>query len=492
VNLEHTEEIITRPLVHFTAERNWINDPNGLVYLDGEYHLFYQHNPFGDTWGHMHWGHAVSRDLVRWEHLPVALAETENHMIYSGCAVVDWHNSSGFGMDGQPPLVAVFTAHYTDRALQNQHIAYSTDKGRTWTTHTGNPVLDIGEADFRDPKVFWHEPTRRWIMLVSLAVQRKLSFYSSKDLKSWTHLSDFGPTGSVEGIWECPDIFPLPVIDDPGREKWVLLLNVNPGHPAGGSGCQYFVGHFDGMQFRAETDEVLWLDHGADFYAAVSWSDIPASDGRRIMIGWMNNWTYAGKTPTGPWRGMMSIPRAVALRTTNRGCRLVQLPIGELSRFYGHDSGRFEHGSFEDASAWLKDRKYESPAMDVSVTMDGVEPGMRFGMIVDTGRDEYVTVTCDADAGRLIVDRTQSGHTAFSELFTGMHEAPLDVSAGTVELRFLLDSCSLELFAQGGEVALSDQIFPTSDTRRLRLFSDGRPPASVKIEIHPIVLRDIK
>lgn len=232
-----------RPLYHFTPAKNWMNDPNGMVWHEGEWHLFYQYNPFGIRWGHMSWGHAVSRDLLAWEHLPLALPEENGIMIFSGSAVVDYQNTSGFGKDGQPPMVAIYTAH--TETNQSQAIAYSTDNGRSWTKFAGNPVLDIGEKDFRDPKVMWHEGTRRWIMTVSWPTHRKVRFYASPDLKKWTHLSDFGPAGSVSGIWECPDLLPL-------GEKWMLIVNVGSGAPAGGSGGQYFVGEFDGQAFRLD------------------------------------------------------------------------------------------------------------------------------------------------------------------------------------------------------------------------------------------------
>jgi sucrose-6-phosphate hydrolase SacC (GH32 family) len=238
-----------RPLYHFTPAKNWMNDPNGMVYHDGEWHLFYQYNPFGDKWGHMSWGHAVSRDLLTWEHLPVALPEENGIMIFSGSAVMDEKNTSGFGKDGKAPMVAIYTAH-TDKN-QSQALAYSNDRGRTWTKFSGNPVLDIGDKDFRDPKVIWHEPTKRWVMTVAWPGPRKVRFYSSPDLKQWTHLSDFGPAGSVAGIWECPDMFPLKV--EGGGEKWVLIVNVGSGAPATGSGGQYFVGEFDGRTFKQDT-----------------------------------------------------------------------------------------------------------------------------------------------------------------------------------------------------------------------------------------------
>src|SRR4051812_21045578 len=238
-----------RPQFHFTPATNWMNDPNGLVFFEGEYHLFYQYNPFGNKWGHMSWGHAVSPDLTHWQHLPVALQEENDIMIFSGSAVVDWKNITGFGTNGQPPLVAIYTGHYTKRPLQNEQIAYSNDRGRTWTKYSGNPVLDIREKDFRDPKVFWHAATQRWVMIVAWPPQRKIRLYASPDLKEWSHLSDFGPAGSTKGIWECPDLFPLSVDGKPRQTKWTLIVNAGSGAPAGGSGCQYFVGDFDGKQF---------------------------------------------------------------------------------------------------------------------------------------------------------------------------------------------------------------------------------------------------
>ncbi|MGH7978568.1 MAG: glycoside hydrolase family 32 protein, partial [Limisphaerales bacterium] len=268
-----------RPQFHFTPDKNWMNDPNGLVYYAGEYHLFYQYNPFGDTWGHMSWGHAVSLDMVHWKHLPLALAEADNVMIFSGSAVVDWHNTSGFGKNGQPPMVAIYAGNYTNKPLQNENIAYSNDRGRTWTKYSGNPVIDIGSKDFRDPKVFWYEPTKRWIMVVALSVEHKISIYDSQNLKQWTHLSDFGPAGSTSGVWECPDLFSLPVNGDANQIKWVLIVSVGSGAPAGGTGVQYFVGNFDGTNFIQDAissprsksdfnaDEVL-ADFEGDNYGA--------------------------------------------------------------------------------------------------------------------------------------------------------------------------------------------------------------------------------
>jgi fructan beta-fructosidase len=243
-----------RPQFHYTPAKNWMNDPNGLVYYKGEYHLFYQHNPDGNTWGNMSWGHAVSHDLVRWKELPLAISHDENEMIFSGSVVVDHQNTSGFGTEANPAMVAVYTSNPKARSDQNQSLAYSLDRGRTWTKYDGNPVLDIDNSEFRDPKVQWHAPTESWLMTVVKATERKVAFYSSKDLKTWTHLSDFGPKGVVGGVWECPDLFRLPVDGDQRKQKWVLVVSMNPGHLYGGSGTQYFVGEFDGTTFTPDDD----------------------------------------------------------------------------------------------------------------------------------------------------------------------------------------------------------------------------------------------
>ena len=246
-----------RPQFHFTPEKNWMNDPNGLVYYEGEYHLFYQYNPFGNKWGHMSWGHAVSPDMVHWKHLPLALPEADGVMIFSGSAVIDWNNTSGFGNDGQPPMVAIYTGCRVDSdGVQFECIAYSNDKGRTWTKYAGNPVININSKDFRDPKVQWYEPTKSWIMTVSLSAQHKVRFYGSTNLKDWTLLSEFGPAGGTAGVWECPDLFQLPV-QGTNEKRWVLAVNMNPGSIAGGSGGQYFVGQFDGRQFTADPGSLL-------------------------------------------------------------------------------------------------------------------------------------------------------------------------------------------------------------------------------------------
>ncbi|MDB6034487.1 MAG: glycoside hydrolase family protein [Verrucomicrobiales bacterium] len=473
-----------RPQFHFTPATNWMNDPNGMVFYDGEYHLFYQFNPFGNKWGHMSWGHSVSPDLVHWEHLPVALYEENDVMIFSGSAVVDWKNTSGFGQNGKPPLVAIYTGHYTKKPLQNQNIAYSNDRGRTWVKYANNPALDIGEKDFRDPKVSWHEASKRWIMTVSWPVHHQVRFYASTNLKEWTHLSDFGPAGSTQGIWECPDLFPL----KNGRgTKWVLVVNVGSGAPAGGSGCQYFVGDFDGSKFTLDSsfptgkDAALWADYGRDFYAAVSWSDVPKRDGRRLWLGWMSNWEYANDVPTSPWRSAMSVPRELTLRKTPEGLRMVQQPVEELRKLRGAHH-RLGNASFSRASNWLAGRELKSELLEMEMDFTVEKSSGDFGIKIASGANEETVVRLSKD-GRLSLDRTQSGRTDFHRKFPGVHEAKLSVRNGVASLHLFLDTSSIEVFANEGEAVLTDLILPTGDKRKLELISNEQAPRVMQIHL---------
>ncbi len=317
-----------RPELHFTPERNWVNDPNGLVFHKGVYHLFFQSNPYGNDWGNMSWGHAISRDLISWEDRPVAILFDDDGGIFSGSVVVDVTNSSGFGTPENPPLVAMYTI--AQPGHQAQGLAFSVDDGETWTKYEGNPVLDRGTPDFRDPKVVRYQDAGSqsyWVATCVEANDRQVLFFRSDDLKTWTPLSTFGPIGAVGGVWECPDLFPLRL--DGGEEKWVLLVSINPGGIAGGSGTQYFVGDFDGVTFtplEGEGDPHRWLDFGRDFYAGVTFDGVP--DARRILIAWMSNWDYAAAVPTSPWRGGMALPRELTLETVDGRPQLRQSLVG--------------------------------------------------------------------------------------------------------------------------------------------------------------------
>lgn len=302
-----------RPKRHFTPEKNWMNDPNGLVFHKGEYHLFYQHNPYGIKWGHMSWGHAVSTDLLHWQHLDIAIAEDDDGAIFSGSAV-----SQG------EEIIAIYTRHTKDN--QSQCIAVSKDDGRTFKKFANNPVLDLHMADFRDPKVFKYKD--HWIMAVVKPHEHVCCFYKSSDLITWEFLSEFGPAAAIGGVWECPDLFPLTF---EGEELWVLLISLNPGAIKGGTGTQYFIGNFDGATFTPKyaTDEPRWLDHGRDNYAGVTFNNVP--DGRRIFIGWMANWQDLSQHPATPWTNALTIPRELGLAKLGNELVITQQPLCEAT-----------------------------------------------------------------------------------------------------------------------------------------------------------------
>jgi len=451
-----------RPRFHFTPERNFMNDPNGLVFFEGEYHLFYQHNPFGERWGHMSWGHAVSSDMLHWRHLPVALREEQGIMVFSGSAVVDEHDKSGL-CGGRPCLVAIYTGHRPER--QTQNIAFSKDRGRSFTKYAGNPVLDLGLKDFRDPKVFWHAPTARWIMVAVLPDQHKVRFFASRDLKRWETLSDFGPAGATGGVWECPDLFLLPVEGEPGVSRFVLDVDINPGGPNGGSAGQYFVGSFDGVRFVNDNPEALtlWVDHGKDFYATTSFSDIPPSDGRRIWIGWMSNWLYANDEPTSPWRGMLSLPRQLGLRRLPEGLRLVQHPIAELRGLRASAAPERVTG----VSALPPSAEIE---LEV-VRGDWKQAGLRLA----NAAGEEVVIGIAADPLELFVDRRLSRAKPFHDAYPGRHAGPLRWRGDRVSLHVFFDRTSLEVFANDGETVVSDRVYPTEPLTRLEIVGAAGP-----------------
>lgn len=467
-----------RPQFHFTPKRNWINDPNGLVYHDGEYHLFYQYNPFGNQWGHMSWGHAVSTDLVHWEELDVALSEEDGIMIFSGSAVVDKQNTSGLGSEENPPMIAIYTGHHDDEKnpRQDQRIAYSTDNGRTWTKYEGNPVIDEGMKDFRDPKVIWHEKTGKWIMVVALPTEYKVRFYSSDNLIDWEMESEFGPAGGTDGIWECPDLFELPVDGSDGESRWVLQVDMNPGAVAGGSGGQYFVGDFDGSEFTESEEtrgKTLWVDYGKDFYAVQSYSNTP--DGRRIWLAWMNNWDYAGEIPTSPWRGSMTVPRQVGLTATDDGPRLTQQPVDEVTTLY---NGSYQVRDLTVSSESVNDENLRGTTYKIEAVIH-LEDAKRFGFKVRKGGDEETLVGYDVNKQELYVDRRNSVAVSFHEKFgNDVQTAPLDLQGNKLTLEILVDKSSIELFANGGERTITNRIFPSESSDQIEIYSEG---GSIKI-----------
>lgn len=438
-----------RPLFHFTPPANWMNDPNGMVFYNGEYHLFYQYHPYGNTWGPMHWGHATSTNLVQWTHLPVALKPDSLGYIFSGSAVVDWHNSSKLGNGNQPPLVALFTYHSMEAEkagkvrFQHQGLAFSNDSGRTWEKYKDNPVLNNpGIKDFRDPKVIWHEASKRWVMV--LAVKDKVAFYTSENLKEWTFSSDFNPEwAAYGGVWECPDLFAIKTQE--GHEKWVLLVSINPGAPQGGSGTQYFVGHFNGKRFVSETSSVKWLDYGTDNYAGVTWSDIPSTDGRRLFIGWMSNWQYAQQVPTTTWRSAMTLPRELQLFEHHKDLTLYAKPVREL--------------------AMLRKKRLDLKGNQFELPNDGMEIALQaqhnaFELLFSNEKQDAVLFYKKADT--LIFDRSKSGIIAFNDSFPKLQRTVLPNGFSVKNLKVFLDRSSMEIFINDGEMVLTALIFPRS------------------------------
>ena len=599
-----------RPGYHFTTNKNWMNDPNGMVYYEGEYHLFYQYNPFGNTWGHMSWGHAVSKDLIEWEHLPLALAEENDVMIFSCSAVVDWNNSSGFGVNNKPPLIAIYTGHEEENRKQYQSIAYSNDKGRTWTKYNGNPVLDIGMKDFRDPKIFWHEPDQKWVMIVALPLERKLRLYSSTDLKQWSFMSEFGPKNAVNGIWECPDLFEMKT--NAGESKWVLGINLGRHSIAGGSGGQYLIGTFNGAEFTPDKNQFVeekkytpsssflattsttktvsaqsqsllnesffsldeeskiytsdpftltadyvnfsmatfvlsedhipnmelwigdrlirnsanneininewkawnvaaysgqtaaikinktandseiniiidqihqsnqaayspietaqWMDCGTDFYAAVSWSDVPKEDGRRIWIGWMNNWHYANQIPSGKWRSSMSIPRSLELAKKGNGYVLLQQPVEEIKK---HRKTIFESKEMSITAFQLELNKLKlSDQFEAEFEIDLTDTEslkMFFGdPVLPAILWEY-----DTQNQMVSTERLANGNEYFHPKFSNHQQFKVETESGTLKIRFFVDRTSLEIFHQNGAEVSTQLMYPISADFKWKLQSDN-------------------
>lgn len=459
-----------RPGYHFSPPSHWLNDPNGLVYYEGVYHLFYQHHPHGNQWGPMHWGHAVSSDLIHWEHMPIALFPDEHGAIFSGCCVVDWNNSSGL-FEGSHGLVAIFThadsCPKTGQPRQRQSLAYSDDQGRTWHKYKGNPVLAEEDLiDFRDSKAFWHPQSERWVMV--LVAGDHVRFYGSKNLREWTLIGQFGKEeGSHDGVWECPDLFELP-IDDSGRSKWVLIVSIGdrPDCPEG-SRTQYFIGEFDGNTFINDNpaDHVMWLDYGRDNYAGVTWSDIPAQDGRRVMIGWMSNWKYANQTPTGEWRGAMTLPRALSLTSRDEGIVLTQLPVREIEQL------RKESKSWNMLTVTPEvpyTLKTEDDLLEIEADIDIRSAGEVLIKLQSAGEIETI-IGYDPVSQWLFIDRTKSGITDFHPSFGCQHGVRLVPENGTIRLQIWLDRNAVEVYANAGLVVLTDQIFPDAPMDRMEI-----------------------
>lgn len=473
-----------RPQFHFSPPANWMNDPNGMVYYEGEYHLFYQYYPDDTVWGPMHWAHAVSTDLVHWEHLPIALYPDELGNIFSGSAVVDWNNVSGFGKGGKPPLIAFYTYNNPElkKLGENNHeyqaLAYSNDRGRTWTKYQGNPIIPNtqGLKDFRDPKVFWHAPSEKWVMAISAT--NHVQLWGSTNLKDWKHLSDFGKEWNIPGVtWECPDLVQLRLTGT-DQKRWVLIQNHVPGGPQGGSGTQYFIGDFDGTaftidpafaeRFRAEGPQ--WLDTGRDNYAGVNWSGVPQEDGRTLFIGWMSNWDYATKVPTEKWRSAMTLPRSLALREVNGAQHLVSEPIRELQQLRGNKVSIAPVSIDADNRAEIDG--ISASQSEISLTFAIPQDGhVDAGLELENELGESYRIGYNSETNRFYSDRTKSGDFSFAENFASVHESPRIATGETITMHVYLDKASAELFADNGLTVMTDTFFPSRDFSKVSVYS---------------------
>jgi fructan beta-fructosidase len=455
-----------RPKYHYTPPKNWVNDPNGLVYLDGEYHLFYQYNPLGSKWGHMSWGHAVSKDLKTWKTLPLALPEFVNAngdttMVFSGCAVVDSLNTSGLFEKGfKNGLIAIFTSHIEKKA-QHQSLAYSADKGRTWQYYPKNPVLDIGLKDFRDPNVFWYAPNNKWIMTLVKPLDFTVQFYESPNLKDWNLLSEFGKIGDTTRIWECPSLFKVPV-ENSTASKWVIM--VSSGHRQKNYlAVQYFVGDFDGKTFVPQKQEgVFYVDEGKDFYAAVPFYNLPKTRKKPVILAWLNDWEYANDVPTGEWRGGFSVPREVSIFNNNGTYKLRQSPI------VANDVPTVTMTLKPSEKTGSKIIKSTNNSYRLNLTIN-LLGSKGFDLNLLKNGNEKSILSYDTAKQTLSFDRTQSGNLSFNKRFSSVESMTVKPENNQIKLTILVDKSVVEIYANGGKQVLTDLVYPKKENGQVEI-----------------------
>ena len=450
-----------RPVYHHTPLYGWMNDPNGMFYKDGTYHLYFQHNPYGSTWGNMTWGHSTSTDLVHWHGEDIAIEPDAYGSIFSGSVVVDHYNTAGFG---EGAIVAFYTSAKSSPwgDSQSQSMAYSTDGGKTFTKYGGNPVLTSDKRDFRDPKVFWYAPGKHWVMI--LAAGQEMEIYSSRDLKAWKKESSFGAKqGAHGGVWECPDLIELPV-EGTDETRWVLICNINPGGPFGGNAAQYFVGTFDGKKFVNESPtETKWMDWGKDHYATVTFNNAP--DGRVIAIGWMSNWQYQTVLPTMQYRGANTIARDLSLYRNADGelvMRCAPSPEIEAARVETHEIPSFRVKDSYEVPSLLDDN---DGAYEIEMQLKN-SGSSRIILTLSNDKGEKVHMHYDIARKQFVMERSESGRTDFSRDFPALTVAPVD-DTDTINLRLFVDRSSIEAFGDGGKFVMTNRVFPSAPYNRL-------------------------
>lgn len=458
-----------RPVFHHAPLYGWMNDPNGMFYKDGVWHLYYQWNPYGSKWQNMTWGHSSSTDLIHWKHEPAAIRPDGLGSIFSGSCVIDHDNTAGFGEDA---VVALYTSAGTS---QMQSLAYSTDNGMTFTKLPSNPILTL-ESEARDPNFFWNEKTGEWNLTLAHALEHEMLFFSSPDLKHWTLQSSFGKgEGAQDGVWECPDLFPLHV-DGTDKVKWVLICNLNPGGPFGGSAVQYFTGDWDGKTFTADTDATgtiptKWLDYGKDNYALVTWSDAP--DNRRTAIGWMSNWEYAAEVPTSQFRSANTLPRDLALFTAPDGMIYASsAPAPELLAIRDRAVK-----TVKKTSVSPKGVTYALPAENGGIceivgNFDAASVDSLMVTIFNKVGNRVV-LTYDPAKHTFSFDRKRSGKECFSDSFATTTVAPTFENDGRISLRIFVDRSSIELFGNDGRFVMTNLVFPNEPYTYVEIKSFG-------------------
>lgn len=468
-----------RPVYHHTPAYGWMNDPNGMFYKDGVYHLYFQYNPYGAVWGNMHWGHSTSTDLMHWKFEGCAIVPDAWGAIFSGSCVVDHENTAGFGKEA---VVAFYTSAKSTPwgDIQMQSMAYSLDNGKTFTKYEGNPILTSSEKDFRDPKVFWYAPGKHWVMI--LAVGQHMEIYSSVNLKEWKKESEFGAMqGAHGGVWECPDLVEIPV-EGTREKKWVLICNLNPGGPFGGSAAQYFVGSFDGKKFVNESPtQTKWMDWGKDNYATVTWNNAP--DGRCIALGWMSNWQYANNVPTRQYRSVNTLARDLTLYREGQELYLKSTPSSEVKKARGK---KVSIPSFKVSEKHEMVNLFEEKqgAYEVEIVIQNAGASkIAFCLLNDKG--EKVSMYYDLNRKQFVMDRSESGKVDFSKDFPAVTVAPVNVDK-ELTLRLFVDRSSIEAFGEDGKFVMTNLVFPSQPYVKMCFEADKNGYAVKSLNVYKL------